>query len=307
MATIQVKFNLDLVESLIDPDRIEISRSGFVDSRELLLETLASVGRSNTNDSPGIRLDATFRGAWQHPSSWYYTSGNNLATHLSVFDPNEGGQQEALCLWIADVLEPGCAFLSPSVTPAVGNKGPRELCDVLLTSGEHTFVIESKSLSVLGRSVLPSRSDLRMDVEKHIRKAIKQVTGAAKYLKLDYPVQNSSGEIVDLNRNVPFHLVILIPDLSLLNTSEGFGAEFIAEHITKTHCYVHILDPSQLLRAVQAAAMIARRSSLSPVGALDLHLSKRVEVALQRDTPDIDFLVRFGVDAQGMPSASERP
>jgi hypothetical protein len=65
----------------------------------------------------------------------------------------------------------------------------------------------------------------------------------------------------------------------------------------KAECFVHLLDPAQLLRAVQAATMIARRSSrLSQIAALDWYLTERLQRALDLDTPDFDFLLRFDHD-----------
>lgn len=100
---------------------------------------------------------------------------------------------------------------------------------------------------------------------------------------------------MDIDREKPLHLIILIPDLTLLSASDGLGNVFLAKLIQKTGCFVHLLDPTQLLRVVQAATMIAQRySHVSEIAALDWYLGNRLERALDLDTPAFDFLLRFG-------------
>jgi hypothetical protein len=249
--------------------------------------------RGNSERHHGWRLNAELKQTWDHATTFYYSNGHT-PTYLSLSDANEGAQQEALCLWLTDTFAPQGAHLNPAVAPEKG--GPsRELCDVLLTFEGYSFVIESKALAVLTRPKVPTRNELRGDVVRHVGKAAKQISGALRYLRLGYPVTDHRGNDVDIDREKPLHLIILIPDLTLLSASDGLGNVFLARLIQKTGCFVHLLDPTQLLRVVQAATMIARRySHVSEIAALDWYLGKRLERALDLDTPAFDFLLRFG-------------
>jgi hypothetical protein len=272
-----------------------------------VLSAFDALQRGAGNESSGWRLDVQLSPKWHHATSWYYSNGR-AATYLSLSDRNDGAQQEALCLWLTDTFAPEGAYLNPGVTRAEA-KRPRELCDVLLTSEGYTFIIESKALAVLTREKLPTRADLHDDVVKHIvNKGVKQISGAIRSLRLGYPVNDHLGNEVSIDREGPMHLIILVPDLTLLSASDNLGNTFLAQLIQKTGCYVHLLDPTQLLRVVQAATMIARRTPrVSEIAALDWYLAKRVERALDLDTPDFDFLLRFDDDAdeaEAAPSSS---
>ncbi|MGV0737521.1 hypothetical protein ABQF35_11155 [Mycobacterium syngnathidarum] len=276
-----------------------------------VLEALDALQRGIGNESTGWRLDVELSQTWDHATSWYYSNGR-AATYLSLFDRNHGAQQEALSLWLTDSFAPLGAYLNPQVTRGEA-KEPRELCDVLLTYEGYTFIIESKSLAVLTREKLPTRDDLHDDVVKHVvKKGVKQVSGAMRSLRLGYPVSDHLGNEVAIDREGSTHLIILVPDLTLLSAFDNLGNVFLARLILKTDCYVHLLDPTQLLRVVQAATMIARRSPhMSEIAALDWYLAKRVECALDLDTPDFDFLLRLddgddGDEAEAGPSSSTR-
>jgi len=133
---------------------------------------------------------------------------------------DDGAQQEALALWLTDSLTIEGAHVNPTVTAPSGS---RELCDVIFGYDHGTFLIESKALNVLTRQQLPTRDELRGDVVKHVKKAVKQLGGAIRYLRLGYPVIGASGEALELDRESPMHLIILVPDLSLLSAADNLG------------------------------------------------------------------------------------
>lgn len=117
----------------------------------------------------GWRLNAELNQTWDHATTFYYSNGHT-STFLSLFDANDGAQQEALCLWLTDAFAPQGAHLNPVVTREQGGQS-RELCDVLLTFEGYSFVIESKALAVLTRPKVPTRNELRGDVVRHVGKA----------------------------------------------------------------------------------------------------------------------------------------
>lgn len=257
-----------------------------------------------TQEQSGWRLTATLGERWSHPTTWYYSNGNT-ASFLSLVDSDDGSQQESLCLWLTDAFAPQGAYLNPQVTAGPAAR-TRELCDVLLTSAGHTVLVESKALAVLTRRRLPTRDELHGDVVKHIQKAAKQVSGAARYLRMGHRVTDQRGQNVAVDRDKPLHLIVLIPDLTMLSAADNLGREFLAEQILKHECYFHVLDPTQLLRLVQAATTVARcRPRISEIDALNWCLVKRLERALDHDSPAFDMIFRFDDDPNANPAASD--
>jgi hypothetical protein len=129
---------------------------------------------------------------------------------------------------------------------------------------------------------------------KHVRKAIRQLSGAARSIRSDVNIYDAAGRKIDFNRAAPLQAVVLIPDLSLLAGSDEFSGQKILEHTVQAKAFVQILDLAELFRIVQAAHMLAAKARrISLVQAFDAHLWNRFEEALKLQTPDFDFLLRI--------------
>jgi hypothetical protein len=139
---------------------------------------------------------------------------------LSLFASDEGEQQEQLGAWLIDYLQPIGSVRSPRVD--LGSQ-IRELADLFLTYERGYFLIESKTLTILGRTALPSRERLKRDVKKGATKAVKQLRGAIRSIRRGLPVVNSEGVAVSFPSNALPHAIVLVPDLSLLNGVVEFG------------------------------------------------------------------------------------
>lgn len=219
-----------------------------------------------------------------------YITNRVGVSELSIFELDEGSQQEALALWLTDGLHPQGATTSPSII--LGGK-PREFTDVLLTYDFGSFLIESKTLNIFGRAGLPSRPKLTLNVEAHVRKATGQLAGALRAARSGRPI-TKGGKEVNVELGVPPHVIVLVPDLTLLHRSEEFGGSFIEAYSKKHSAFLHILDTTELLRMVQAAQMLSEAGeTTTQMMAFDAHLIKRFEYGLQSTTPDFDFLLKL--------------
>ncbi|MES2442283.1 MAG: hypothetical protein V4574_05585 [Pseudomonadota bacterium] len=211
------------------------------------------------------------------------------ASDLNIFDLNEGRQQEKVVAWLTDNLFPTVSLDQPQIMM----KGlQKELTDALLSYQYGTFLFESKALAILGRPTLPDRPKLSRNIIGHIEKAAKQLKGAIRKIKAGTEVTDISGKVWKIERGPPIHAVILVPDLHLL---EGdFGFELMCDFTKVTGGYLHIVDPSELLRIVQAAAMIAKRSkTVTPMMAFDTRLIARFEQALESRRLNLEIITRF--------------
>ena len=175
--------------------------------------------------------------------------------------------------------------------------GTRELTDILLSHEFGAVLIESKTLSVLTRARLPDRVKLKRDVSAHIGKGFGQLRGAIRALKSDVSVTNVKGNSLPVERELPAHAIVLIPDLKLVDDHEAYGIEFIQEFMRATGGFAHLLDISELLRSVQAAEMIAARGTrTTPMMAFDYYLMERAKKAAEAGTLCIEVLLRFASD-----------
>jgi hypothetical protein len=210
---------------------------------------------------------------------------------INLFDQDEGRQQEQLALWLTDNLQPTGAYASPQIPKG---KGLRELTDVLLSYQSGSILIESKTLTVLGRDVLPSREKLAHNTEDHIAKAVNQLKGAIRQLKLGTPIATKTGSLIGVERTQPVHAIVLIPDFGLIKEKDVYDRRMMASFSEETGGLIHILDVSELLRIVQASEMISERgTSTTPMMAFDYYLIERAKMAYRTGTLFVEIILRF--------------
>ncbi len=237
----------------------------------------------------GVALSLPPIDRWRELKSNFITN-RATSSFISIFSQDEGGQQEEIAVWLTDGLNPkGCVK-----SPQIHEPKTRELTDVLLSHEFGTVVIESKALAVLGRANLPSRGKLAADVVKHVRKAAKQLVGVLKKIKQGVRITDLAGNDLNVERAQPPHAIILVPDLSLLHEATDLGPDFVREFCRKSGGFLHILDPSELLRMVQVGGMIeANSEQLTRMMGFDWYLTKRLDHALSEPTPDFGMLFRI--------------
>lgn len=270
-------------------DGVEASTANEADSRleQLLKGALPA--------DEGIFVDMLPPATWSPVKNHFIT--NNAASGLvSLFDGDEGGQQEALAHWLLDELSPEGAIRSPQVD----ERGKvRELTDILLTHRYGNVLFESKALSLLARATLPPRDRLAKQIVGHIDKAARQLAGAARNIAAGLCIMDRNGNIIKVDRIQPPHLVILIPELSLIAGREEVGIPFFRTVMQNTRGFLHILDPVELLRIVQAASMIAARGrTTTPMMAFDNWLMRRAEHLVETGHPYFHVLLRFDGDLE---------
>ena len=224
------------------------------------------------------------------PNQSFYITNQLQTSELDLRHSNEGGQQEQLAAWITDSLDIKGVFQNP-----VANENtPRELCDLLLTHEFGTILFESKALSILSRTVIPARDKLRDDAAKHIKKALRQLSGACKNLATGTVVLTKKGEKIEVRRELPLHCVVIVPDQSLLHGLETNVFVELASFASKTRAFVNIIDPSQLFSLMMDSNNLSSRSrSTTPLMAFDYLLIRRFESVIQSRDPSVITLCRF--------------
>jgi len=220
-----------------------------------------------------------------------YITNQAGASRLELLDPDEGGQQEELVIWLTDNLQTRGAIRSPQIPKG---SGTRELTDILLTHHYGSILFESKALGILKRLQRPNRAKLTEGVRRHIVKAASQLRGAIKKLRAGTPITDLNGRPLTVERTAPPHAIILVPDLDLLRGDPRLGVEFMQEFCEANRAVLHILDPAELLRVVQAAQAVAERDrSVTAIEAFDYFLMKRAERAVEAGHLCISILHRI--------------
>lgn len=237
----------------------------------------------------GVLIPDVVVESWNEIKSSYLTNAGG-SSDLSIFSPDEGAQQEALALWLTDGLQPSGAVINSEIFL---NGRKREFTDVLFSYQFGTFFIESKTLAIFSRPKLPNRHRLTLNIESHLRKATGQLAGALRAVRGGAEV-TKDGQVVPLQIEVPPHVIVLVPDLTLLANSTEFGGHFIKGYMIEHRAFLHILDTTELVRMVQAAQMIASAgNSTTAMMGFDAHLVERFQRALGVSTPEFDFLLKI--------------
>lgn len=233
---------------------------------------------------------------WRETVNHYITNKATVSP-VHLFNTDEGGQQENLAVWMTDSLQLSGVNHSPQVPKG---KGHRELTDLLLSYEFGTVLIESKTLTIFNRTSLPSREALAADVSKHIDKAVAQLRGAVRSLKLGSAVFDKHGTPLSIEREQPMHCIVLVPDFDLIQDRSHYDRDFIASFMQATGGYLHLLDLPELLRVVQAAQMISKQgTTTTPMMAFDYYLLERAKETLKAGTLVIEVLLRI-VDSEAI-------
>ncbi len=188
-------------------------------------------------------------------------------------------------------MHPKGAYASPKILK--GNDTFRELTDILLTYEFGTCLVESKTLTILGRNSLPSRNRLARNLARHVQKATSQLRGAIRKLKQGVSVQSAEGKNIEVESNYPMHAIVLIPELDLVENCGNVGLEAMYLFADDTDSFLHVLDIAELLRVVQASEIIASyNEKVTPMMAFDYYLTKRWEYCVKAETLLIRMLLR---------------
>jgi hypothetical protein len=244
---------------------------------------------------PKLLAKSHYRSRIYPQHGWKETFNHYITNHavdscIHLFNSDEGNQQEQLALWLTDNLQPIGAIHSPQIAKG---KRQRELTDLLLTHDVGTVLIESKTLTIFNRPRLPSRNELSRDVTKHIDKAIRQLRGAARKVVEGVTITNVKGEQLRVTRDLPLHLIVLIPEFDLIDDPTRYCTEFIVDFMKATKSFIHLVDISELMRIVQAAEMISESSeTVTRMMAFDFYLTERMKKTISAGRLDINVLFR---------------
>ena len=281
---IEVKESYDLFQLVLNCPKGSVNQGDYQKEVSVVLDEIHTGKRDKC-----IVFEIDNTSSWNFIHSSYIT--NQIQTSsIDISKDIEGNHQEQLALWLIDNIQPRGAFHSPQIPQG---KGRREFTDLLLTYDNGCFLFESKALSILSRKVLPTRTELVDDAAKHIKKAMKQLKGGVRHLKNGTKVFSLNGDEIAIERTNPAHCLIIVSDLSLIPKDSLIDINVIKEFMSTTKAYMHLVDPSELKRIVQAANMISAKSrNISIIQAFDFYLLERAKISIQKKTLNIEVLYK---------------
>jgi hypothetical protein len=130
-----------------------------------------------------------------------------------ISDEDEGSKLERLIHVVVDSIYPGKSYISPDVQD---RNTRRELADVLGFDSDFICVVEAKALAVLTVNSKQSSSRRTGNVEKDIRKALKQLAGALTNVRAGSPVfpHREDTPIVIPNRKTSLaHAIVVLSEM----------------------------------------------------------------------------------------------
>jgi hypothetical protein len=174
----------------------------------------------------------------------YFDTGRKL--DISLNEENEG-----------EVLEKEIFLTLGSIfgndihhKPQVSHKGNlRELTDIIAYSEYGIFLIEAKALGIINASEGRTMERKVLGLQKQIKKAIKQLTGAARKIADSMPIYNKDGHEFLFNKTLLPHGIVLVSDLFPFGEWDeliGIMANAMIEH----NIYIHIMDLKEFMRFI---------------------------------------------------------
>ncbi len=185
---------------------------------------------------------------------------------ITIDDKNEG-----------EIFERAIWASLESVFPLTIHKGAqvkigeklREFTDVLAYHKYGSFLIEAKDLSVIQAGYERDQERRTKGVQKQIKKAIGQLTGACSALARGDRVFATTGEELDVVRDKPPHCIVLITELMHWGDWSDIETQLV-EAMQSTGAFFHLLDLREFI------VLLKGSSGKAPL--LDYNLMERCNV-----------------------------
>jgi hypothetical protein len=263
--------------------------------------------RGQAKEADVASWKAEIEDSWTATEIHFYAN-RPTSTELAITSSDEGAQQELLGLWLMDNLTPTGVVHRPQTRQESGRS--RELIDLLMFDSDSLFLFESKAVGLLSRNMAPTREKLAQATQKHVKKAIKQLAGAMRRINTRLPVFDRAGAPLELPEQVDIpHAVVLVADLSLLGNSRLFEEGQYGKLAAEVGAALHILDLTELLRAVQTAEILseASRRRISKIDVFKDCLLQRAEIVAAQGRFNIEMILPAGASSAWQSEGRQPP
>lgn len=176
--------------------------------------------------------------------------GLNEVNEIHMDDKNEGGTFEKQ-IWVS--LESLFNY-NLYKNPKIKNKtGERELTDILAFYDKGIFLIESKALAVISLTNEKSMDKKVANIQKQIKKGIRQLVGAKKNLDNDVGIYDSNGNIIQFKKNIIPHCIVLVSELLPFGNWKEIVNEIMIV-MTEENIFLHVLDLLEFMKYIKISS-----------------------------------------------------
>ena len=162
------------------------------------------------------------------------------------------------------------------------SKGDKELTDILAFYDLGIFLIETKGLSIFAQTKEKSMDKKVATLQKHIKKAIKQLIGATENIERGTEFFNSKGEKIEFKRNIVPHCIVLVSELLPFGDWENIQKE-ILRTMREANIYLNVLDFTEFMTLV--------KNTKGKKEYLDYYLMQRTEKFVEHDNIHLRTLI----------------
>lgn len=207
---------------------------------------------------------------WKSIKSFFI--GLHEVNEIHLDDQNEGETFEKQ-IWAS--LE-GLFACDLYKNPKIKNKnGERELTDILAFYDKGIFLIESKALAVISLTNEKSMDKKVTNIQKQIQKGIKQLVGVKKRLDKDVDIFDSNGKVIQFNKNIIPHCIVLVSELLPFGDWKEIVYEMMSVMI-KEGIYLHVLDLLEFMKYIKISS--GRKEYL------DYYLMERTKAFIENES-----------------------
>jgi hypothetical protein len=162
------------------------------------------------------------------------------AGEFSIDDHDEGAALEKSLYLMLEANFPGSVFLNPQIDDGSVR---REFSDVLIVADKRLFVVQSKVMAVLEQNPDQSTERRVANVFSNFQKAVKQLNGCARMLKLRRTIYSKEGNPISLNLDLikEIHGIALLSTTNLPLPWQAIATKLVSAG-KKASAKFHLLD-----------------------------------------------------------------
>lgn len=197
--------------------------------------------------------------------------GLNEVNEIHMDDQNEGGAFEKQIWASLESLFDYNLYKNPKIK---NKNGEREFTDILAFYDKGIFLIESKALAVFSLTNEKSMDKKVANIQKQIKKGIRQLVGAKKNINNDVSIYDLNGNIIQFNKNIIPHCIILVSELLPFGDWKDIVYEIMTVMI-KENIFLHVLDLLEFMKYIKISS--------GKKEYLDYYLMERVNAFIENE------------------------
>lgn len=187
--------------------------------------------------------------------------GNDLSVKDLSINALAGIRQEGISQIISDGLSD--SFVKSSLRSV--SDPTNEITDIFANTGKHAVLLESKELAVVSEDLVSGKKSEKRTA-RSIRKAMKQLRGAVKYIYNHSEAYDWKNDKIGLGNWEHSWAIIVVSDIRRIPVEHNDIISELENFEKETQTIINVMDTNLLFRAVQYANIIAEEENDLNIG-----------------------------------------